>query len=223
MEVHHIKAHADGGQDVFENAIPLCFDCHAIVRQYDPKHPKGIRFTENELIQHRDNWYAKIKGLENEKTKEEKIEPARICHEKNYQDIMLYKAENGKAIISLISGACAYSYDEESENIEETNLIGEFIQNIKEILDYQEIIEEPIDRLNVAFDLTEKIKKLDEAGFWVFIGKENRILKGGIGKPEDFPVLLLRIVRKTSNEILKIRLDKEGGCDNNITNGVKGK
>lgn len=62
MEVHHIKAQADGGSDEFENAIPLCFDCHAEVRQYDPKHPKGIKFTEQELIQHRDNWYKKIEA-----------------------------------------------------------------------------------------------------------------------------------------------------------------
>lgn len=33
MEVYHIKPHADGGQDTFENAIPLCFDCHAEVGQ----------------------------------------------------------------------------------------------------------------------------------------------------------------------------------------------
>ncbi len=60
MEVHHIKAHAEGGEDSFENAIPLCFDCHAIVRQYDPKHPKGIKFTDKELIMHRDLWYNKV-------------------------------------------------------------------------------------------------------------------------------------------------------------------
>ena len=60
MDVHHIRARADGGTDTYDNAIPLCFDCHAEVRQYDPKHPKGIRFTEKELIQHRDNWYKTI-------------------------------------------------------------------------------------------------------------------------------------------------------------------
>lgn len=26
MEVHHIKAHADGGDDIFDNAIPLLCD-----------------------------------------------------------------------------------------------------------------------------------------------------------------------------------------------------
>ena len=63
MEIHHIKAKADGGDDSFENAIPLCFDCHAEVRQYDSRHPKGIKFSEKELVLHRDNWYEKVKQI----------------------------------------------------------------------------------------------------------------------------------------------------------------
>lgn len=45
----------------------MCFDCHSDVRAYDPTHPKGRKYTESELIGHRDTWYAKIrdsKGLE---------------------------------------------------------------------------------------------------------------------------------------------------------------
>lgn len=60
MEVHHIQQEAEGGPDTFENAIPLCFDCHANVKAYNPRHPKGIMYTESELKQHRDKWYAKI-------------------------------------------------------------------------------------------------------------------------------------------------------------------
>lgn len=33
-----------------------------------------------------------------------------------------------------------------------------------------------------AYNLTENIKELDEAGFWVFVGKENRVITGGIGE-----------------------------------------
>lgn len=61
MEIHHIRHHAEGGNDTFENAIPLCFDCHAEVGQYDPKHPKGTKFSDKELIDHRDNWYQKVR------------------------------------------------------------------------------------------------------------------------------------------------------------------
>lgn len=50
MEIHHIKAKGDGGEDTFENAIPLCFDCNAIVRQYDPKHPKWLGLLKLSLL-----------------------------------------------------------------------------------------------------------------------------------------------------------------------------
>jgi len=49
MELHHIQQKANGGEDTFENCIPLCFDCHAEVKAYNPKHPKGRQYTENEL------------------------------------------------------------------------------------------------------------------------------------------------------------------------------
>ncbi len=60
MEVHHIIQHADGGTDEFDNAIPLCLDCHAEVGQYNPRHPKGTKFTIGELKGHRDKWYEKV-------------------------------------------------------------------------------------------------------------------------------------------------------------------
>ncbi|WFA07621.1 HNH endonuclease signature motif containing protein [Tissierella sp. Yu-01] len=61
IELHHIKQKAEGGEDTLENCIPLCFNCHAEVKAYNPKHPKGKMYTESELIRHRDNWYEKVK------------------------------------------------------------------------------------------------------------------------------------------------------------------
>ncbi len=60
MELHHIAQIADGGADTFENAVPLCFDCHAEVKSFNPHHPKGSKITENELRKHRDSWYANV-------------------------------------------------------------------------------------------------------------------------------------------------------------------
>ena len=62
MELHHIKQHADGGEDTAENCIPLCLNCHAEVNAYNPHHPKGKKYTEAELIRHRDNWYKKVEN-----------------------------------------------------------------------------------------------------------------------------------------------------------------
>ena len=205
MEVHHIKARAEGGQDTYENAIPLCFDCHAEVRQYDPKHPKGIKFTEKELIMHRDEWYRKVKqGVDKENEKKERIEPLKILHQKNYQNIMLHKIDEGKQLISYIDGTCGINYDEETQTLEEVKLVGEFVQYVKGIMDFDDLIDEPYDRIMSGFNLTQSIKELDDAGFWVFAGKENQKLVGGIGDPTLFPVLIMRIVRKDSSEIIKM-------------------
>lgn len=60
LEVHHIRLESEGGKNTLENAIPLCFDCHADMTSYDKKHPKGTKYSENELKRHRDNWYKKV-------------------------------------------------------------------------------------------------------------------------------------------------------------------
>lgn len=105
-----------------------------------------------------------------------------------------------------MQGACGISYNEETQTLEETKLVGEFIQYITDLMDMDDLIDDPYDRIMTGFNLTESIKELDRAGFWVFVGNENRRLTGGIGNPENFPVFLLRIVRKDSSNILKVEL-----------------
>lgn len=56
MEIDHLKPIADGGTDSYDNAIAVCFDCHAEIHHYNPKHPKGRRFTQDELKAHKDQW-----------------------------------------------------------------------------------------------------------------------------------------------------------------------
>jgi HNH endonuclease len=60
IELHHIVQIAEGGEDSINNCIPLCFECHADMRSYDHRHPKGTKYTRSELILHRENWYKKI-------------------------------------------------------------------------------------------------------------------------------------------------------------------
>jgi len=58
MECHHIVPKSKRGEDTFENCIPLCLDCHTEVGHYSDDHPKGTKFTPEELRGHRDHWYA---------------------------------------------------------------------------------------------------------------------------------------------------------------------
>ena len=48
IEIHHIKPEEQGGEDSFENAIALCFDCHADAGHYFAKHPKGVKISPTE-------------------------------------------------------------------------------------------------------------------------------------------------------------------------------
>jgi len=60
IELHHIKLKSEGGEDTFDNCIPLCFDCHADASSYNPHHPKGKKFSEKELMMHREKLYKKM-------------------------------------------------------------------------------------------------------------------------------------------------------------------
>lgn len=62
IEVHHIQQEADGGPNTFDNAIPLCFDCHSDAGHFNDRHPKGTKFSKPELIKARDVWYEFIKN-----------------------------------------------------------------------------------------------------------------------------------------------------------------
>lgn len=57
LEVHHIKQEADGGKNTLDNAIALCFDCHAAAGHYNNHHPRGTKYSPSELRSHRDKWW----------------------------------------------------------------------------------------------------------------------------------------------------------------------
>lgn len=56
METDHIIPKDEGGDDKIENAIPVCFECHAEIHSYNTKHPRGRKFTPDELTQHKEQW-----------------------------------------------------------------------------------------------------------------------------------------------------------------------
>jgi len=58
IETDHIEPRAESHNDDIENAIPVCFECHAEVHSYNDKHPRGRKFTAEELRRHRDQWIA---------------------------------------------------------------------------------------------------------------------------------------------------------------------
>ncbi|MBD5092183.1 MAG: HNH endonuclease [Clostridiales bacterium] len=202
MEVHHIIAQYEGGNDDFENAIPLCFDCHAEVKAYNEKHPKGIKFSPKELKAHRDNWYKTIKRADYKK-QDQDIPPVKIVKPKRNGQLMLEKITTGKELMSLIADKCAMYFDyDEPDSREEAIMISEFQEYITDTLDMDFIVE-PSQRVMIGFELNDRIKELDKKGFWIFANQETHNLVGGVDDASDsFPVLYIKLVRKTNDAII---------------------
>ncbi|MFN0149616.1 MAG: HNH endonuclease [bacterium] len=56
IETDHIVPSGERGSDDIENAIPVCFECHAEIHSYNDKHPRGRKFTADELRAHKEQW-----------------------------------------------------------------------------------------------------------------------------------------------------------------------
>ena len=54
IEIAHIDSK---GPAEIDNAIPLCYDCHAKTGRYDPKHPRGNKHRPEELKARREQVY----------------------------------------------------------------------------------------------------------------------------------------------------------------------
>ena len=56
IETDHIVPTEEGGTDDIDNAIPVCFECHAEIHSYNDKHPRGRKFLPEELRAHKEQW-----------------------------------------------------------------------------------------------------------------------------------------------------------------------
>lgn len=62
MEIDHIIPKAEQGSNEIENAIAVCFDCHAEIHHYNNQHPKGRKFTAEEIKGHKEQWLELCKN-----------------------------------------------------------------------------------------------------------------------------------------------------------------
>lgn len=93
MQCHHIIQEADNGPNSFDNCIPLCPDCHAKVKAFDPRHPfGGTPYHLLELKRLRDDWYAVIK--------------------RRYQDLAvnLHRSPSSYPYSELLQGKVSFDY-----------------------------------------------------------------------------------------------------------------
>lgn len=107
--------------DTFENAIPLCFDCHAEVGAYNTSHPKDVKFSKTELKRHRDNWYKCVKQGN---IISDTIPPMKLLREEGFEETPLVRITSKIQLLNALSGCCGDQYNyEEPKTREEASII----------------------------------------------------------------------------------------------------
>jgi len=129
------------------------------------------------------------------------IPPVRIRRVKENVPPFLVRLASGRDIMAVAGGAYQSSFDhDEPRSAEEADLLGQFLQDVQ---DYSEVWDdtEAGERVKATFSLSERIRELENAGFWVFGTREIRRVEGGVGSPSPWPIAILKVVRSDSPEI----------------------
>jgi len=196
----HDSSYPEGKLDSYDNLMLLCRAHHKMVDD------QSATFTTNILRQMKTNhevWVSQ-KLAENQKTP-----PVRIRRVKQNIPAFLFRLTTGKDVLDLVTNSMGYSFDhEELKSQEEVDLVGGFLQVVQDWGDLSADLETS-DRVQTSFSLTESLQELEESGFFVFGGREVRLFEGGI-QPDssNWPIAILRVLRKDNQEIIKLNFDK---------------
>ena len=115
----------------------------------------------------------------------------------------LHRIRSGREVLDIVTNTCAFaSYYDDLRNEEEDELVAGFLQNAQ---DWGELgLESVGDRMRAARSIDEEIRELEEAGFWVFGGREKQSLQGGVGSEVEWPVAHVRVLRSSNPEIIVV-------------------
>lgn len=125
IEIDHIVPESEGGPSTEDNGIPVCFDCHARIKNYNDDHPRGTKFTPEELRLHRDRMYYLVKSGA--------IYRRRALHE----SATLPEQDDGKWSKTQTSTICSYDFPfpvPEHDGEVDTNITNRLFQRLQHII-----------------------------------------------------------------------------------------
>ena len=178
-----------------ENLTLLCRNHHKMVddqrKTYTVERLQSLKATH-------ESWVSSTLN-------EDKLpQPVRVRGIKENIPDFLVRLTSGIDILKIVDGAMGYSFENDDLQSEaEVELVGQFLQEVQDWGDLSPDLE-AADRVKTSFRITGLLRELEQAGFWVFGERENKRIEGGVGPPSAFPIAILRVVRSTNDEVIKI-------------------
>jgi HNH endonuclease len=186
-----------GRVDSYDNLILLCRVHHKMVDDQCDTYTADIM---SHMKANHEKWVSE------KLSDSERAKPFRLRRIKHNIPAYLTRLTTGKEVLKVVDGAYAFLFDhDELHNEAEVELVGSFLQNAQDWGDLVDELEYS-DRVRIGFQLTRSLRELEDAGFFVFGGREVRIAEGGIGGPSKWPVAILHVIRKTDKSIIMVNL-----------------
>jgi hypothetical protein len=185
--------------DELDNLILLCRVHHKMV---DDQHETYTADALRTLKANHEKWVSSTL------TEQQPIPPVRVRRINENIPTHLIRLTSGRAVVAVVDGASAFAFEhDELKSQPEVELVSGFLQEAQDYGDLSGDLEAG-DRVKAAFEMSARLEELEQAGFWVFGGREVRRLEGGVGSPSPFPVAILHVLRANSPEIVKVDLGR---------------
>lgn len=196
----HDPAFPKASLDGLENLVLLCRVHHKMT---DDQHEAYTADMLRTLKAKHEAWVSSSLGEGNA------APPARVRRLRENIPSHLVRLTSGRGIMTIVEGACAFSFDQgEPELQAEVDLLSEFLQEAQDWGDLSGELQAS-DRVQASYRLSSLLNQVEDAGFWVFGGREVRRLEGGTEPSSPWPVAILRVVRSSSPEIIRIGLNEQ--------------
>jgi transcriptional regulator with XRE-family HTH domain len=124
--------------------------------------------------------------------------------------IFLARVTSGQDLFNVLGGAHAGQFgNDELRSQREVDVVGPFMQDMHDYMDIWNEIE-PSNRVQEAFDYTERIRELTELGLSVFANRRRMCLKLDDGsKIDNMEVAIIQVIRSDNPAIVRIAPDGE--------------
>jgi hypothetical protein len=199
----HICAQSPGGPrfnplfsadriNALENLILLCSNDHKKIDDQHQAHPaEWLRAKKA----------AHEKWVEDKLTESAELRPMRIVRTKANVPQKMDRITSGKMLLNIAS-QCHSGNSDYDENLDdaEAELVAGFLQDV---IDYAEIARDTdmAEHVKIARSLNERLKELEESGFYLFAAVEDARVEGGTHGPIPWKIFHQMLTRATNPNI----------------------